>query len=267
MFIFRRIILFLVPIAWLVGLELTKNFPSGWWIVLAASVALTFISIWLIGLPAQAGFQNGRTKSEWLLNKNLWNLVILPIILILSSFGIALVIVNNIMFQVLAVASALSLYFLLRQYDLYFNAPYRYQPYSLESLSWYVGLLCAFCLASAGFSGLILLQFNIGIILAVIAPLFGLLIYQFFWVHKVPWKQNWFLVLIIVLTLIELFVVFSFLPTGHYVNGLFLLVAYYLMLGFAKLDISGALNRKNIAYQLIISVIVLLAVIFTAQWQ
>ncbi|MFH0988334.1 MAG: hypothetical protein V1763_03100 [Parcubacteria group bacterium] len=261
MFIFRKLITVFVPVLWLVVLELIKSYPDFWCLILSLGIVVVAIGVWFLD------FRRGRAMNEWLFSKDLWNLFALPFVLMIGSASVEMIVIGDFAFQSLAIFSALALYLLTWQYDLYFNAPFRYRPYSLENLSWYLSLFCAFCIASAGFGGLILLQLNIWLVALFMAPLFFILAYSFFWLHKIPWVESRAMVIVAVILSLELLATLSFLPTGYYVDGLVMAVALYLILGLLQSDSAGTLNSRRTAAYLIVAGVVLLAVLFTAQWQ
>lgn len=261
MHIFRRLITIIVPLIWFIGLKLMKAYPDFWWIILIVALAVAVKGVWFLD------FRPKRPWREWLLSKDLWNLLALPIVFMLGNVAVAMIVINDSAYNGLAIFSGLALYLLYWQYYLYLNAPFQYQPYSLENLSWYLSLFCAFCLASAGFGALILLQFNLWIILVALIILFFGLTYSFFWLHKVPWRESRLSILIILLLVVELFIALSFLPIGYYVSGLLLAVAYYLFLGLSQLNATDPGNIKRAAAYLFVAGAVVILILLTAKWQ
>jgi len=149
---------------------------------------------------------------------------------------------------------------------LYFNFPVKYQPYSLESLTFYTSLLTFFFLFSSGFAALVLIKLNLVVLLLITAPLAGLIIYQFFWIHKVDFSKSWLFVLIILLVILELIVAVSYLPTSYYVNAFILVACCYLMLGLSKIFVTSLLTKKKVASYLIVASILLIMIVGTAKW-
>lgn len=252
MFLFRRLIIWLVPVVWIVGLQLVKMNYKLWWLVAAIILLQLFFTVFFI--------------SKFKFNKTFAHFVILPLLFAGSSGSFMIFIVNGWFYHLMVVLTGLGLYFLLRQYYFYFYLPNKYQPYSLESLSLYESLVAAFFVFSAAFGSFILLQMNFIIILAVIAVVVGLLTYQFFWIHKISWAKNWVFVAVIVLLIVQLLVAVSYLPTGYYVNAFVLVLFYYLMLGFSKHYLAQSLEKKRIWTYLAVGCICLLVVLLSAQW-
>lgn len=250
--ILRRFILLLIPILWIIGFELLKR-DLNYWLPIAI-----FLSVQLIITIAFI--------CKFKFNGNFWHFLILPIFFELASWLLIIFMTSAIVYYVVVIFTAFALYSLLRQYYQYFHLPFRYQPYSLESLSLYLSLLSVFFVVTASFGGLILIQLSVGYIVLVLLPLIILVTYQFFWMHKIDLAKNWLFVLIITLILAELFVSVAYLPTSYYVNSFVLTVAYYLMLGMSKSYLSHHDDRNTTIGYIVIGVVTLLIVLFTAQW-
>lgn len=252
MHIIQRLIIFLAPVAWIVGLELMKKFSTLWWAAVLLIFLFIFFAVW--------------HSSKQQFNKIFLNFLILPLALAFSGFSLALFIANALFFHIFAVLTAFLLYVLLWQYFLYFNLPYKYQPYSLEGLSWCIGLISGYFVFASCFGGLILLKFNIWIILPVLLIVSAFITYQFFWINKIDFDKNWLAVLIVILVLAELFYAISCLPTSYFVNAFVLTVSFYLMLGLGKLYFLNALTQKKVFTYFIVAGLALLAIFVTAQW-
>lgn len=252
MFIFKNLLIWLVAIVWLAGVEILKIRPELWWIFLIIILLGLFGGLWAI--------------AKRKINNAFWHFLILPASLILCGLGLSLFLVNDLGFHVTAVLTATGLYLLLRQYDLYFNQPFKYQPYSLEGLSWYISLLASFFLFVGLFASVLLVHFNLLYVLLILAALISLMLYQFFWIHKIDFSQSGRFIGIIVLILIELFAAVSFLPTSHMVNGLILTMAFYLMAGLSRFFLLGSLTPKRVLTYCLVAIVGLAAVLLTAQW-
>lgn len=252
MYLLRRIVLLLVPALWLLGLELIKKNYD--WLTAVAVVFFAYLvfAVWVI------------CKSKF--DKVFFHFLILPIFFSAAGMVFLLFSTQDFTYHAVAVLGAAALYLLLRQYLIYFNFPFKYQPYSLESLTFYISLLLVYFLFSSGFAGMTLLKLNFGFLLLVIVPILGLVCYQFFWIHKINFDKSWLLGLIILIIEVELLLAVSYLPTSYYVNAFILTVGSYLMLGLGKLFLLGALNKKNLTGYLFVGAISLIIILLTAQW-
>lgn len=252
MLILQRLLLFAAPVAWIAGLEIMKEYPSWWWAAALFVAASVFFAVWYA------------CRRE--LNKVFFNFLILPLAFVFSAFVLALFVVNGVFFQALVLTAAFLLYVLLRQYYFYFNLPFRFQPYSLEGLSWLVGIVGAYFLFAGCFGGLMLLQLNIWIVLPALIVPAAFSAYHFFWINKISFEKSRLAVLVVVLALAELFYAVSCLPTSYFVNAFILTASYYLMLGTGRLYFMNALTRKKLAAYFLVAGIAFVAVLLTAQW-
>jgi len=252
MFVLRRVLIWFLLIFWVLGLELVKLNHSHFWWVISFFLLFTVFTVFMV------------CKLKF--NKAVAHFLILPVALCLSSFIFLLFLVNLYAFHGLVILTGLGLYFLLKQYFLYFNFPYKYQPYSLESLTFYISLMSFYFLFSSGFASLTLLKFNIFLVLFIIIPIVGLVIYQFFWVHKINWSKSWLFIVFLCLITAQLFIALSYLPTSYYVNAFILVLTSYLMLGMSKASIQNVLDKKKIVSYLTVGSVLFLLVLGTAQW-
>lgn len=252
MYLFRKIILWLIPITWIIGFELMKEEQQWWWLILLVLLLQQVATIFFV------------CKKK--INLNFFHFLILPVLFSLASWLFMIFIIDPVFYHLTVVASALVVYILIHQYYLYFYVPYRYQPYSLESMSLYISLIAGFFFYAAAFGGLVLLQLNVWLVALVLMLSMGLVTYQYFWVNKFNVKKNWLFVLIIILVLTEIFIAVSYLPTGFYVNSFIIVLSYYLMLGFSKHYLSQTLNKKRSWMFILIGGLCLLAVLFSAKW-
>ncbi len=248
----RRLILWSAPLVWFLGLELIALVPGLGWIVGGVLLVYLALVIWFL--------------EKLRFDKSFFHFLILPLVFGVASFLFCSFLVDRTTYSTIAILSAVCLFLILRQYYFYFNYPFKYQPYSLESLSLYLCLLAGFFLFSSAFGAFVLMQMNIFLLVAVLFVIVGLMTYQFFWIHKVAWDKSRLFVFCISLLVTELFVAVSYLPTGYYVNGFILTIAYYLMLGFSKHFLANTLTKKRVLVYLLLSVSSVLAILLTAQW-
>lgn len=252
MYVIHRLILWTVPIFWLIGLLIVKDNYTRWWQV------VIFYFLFLIAVNWFA------CKKK--IDKGFWHFVILPMVFAASSFVFSLFIADNTIFYVSTVITGFLLYYLIRQYYLYFYFPLKYQPYSLESLAWYIVLFTVFFLFANLFSSYILLRFSLIFLMAVGFLALFLTVYYYFWINKINWRNSRLFVLILTLICLQLFLAISYLPTGFYVNSFIVVLALYMMLGLSKLFINGSLNKKGVVIHVLVGVIALIVVVSTARW-
>jgi len=252
MHLLRRLIVWSVPAFWIASMELMLSYQQQWWIFLVGLVVYLFLVLCFI--------------CKFSLNKNFWHFLILPLLTAIAAWLCLIFFGDAFYYHVVNVGVGLLLYFLINQYYLYFYVPFKYQPYSLESLALYLSILSSFLFLVSSFGALILLQIPRMYLILATLIFFSLLTYQYFWINKYSWNKSWPFISIIVSVLLESFVVVTYLPTGYYVNALILTIFYYLMLSLSKLSISGSLTSKKVLGFLTVGGLCLLAVLFSARW-
>jgi len=253
MHLLRRLIVWSIPIFWIAALELMRSYQDKWWLFIICLLVYFFL---VLGFICKLNF-----------NKNFWHFLILPMLTTIAAWLCLILFGNGLYFHVINVGIGLLLYFLINQYYLYFYLPFKYQPYSLESLSLYISILSALFFLVACFGSIILLQLSVGWITLAVFLFFSLLTYQYFWINKYSWPKSWPYVVIIILILMEIFAAVSYLPTGYYVNAFTLAVFYYLMLSFSKLSLSDNLTKKKVVEFLVVGGLCLLVVLISARWE
>ncbi|MBI5077692.1 hypothetical protein HZB94_04920 [Candidatus Falkowbacteria bacterium] len=252
MFIIRRLIILFVPVFWIAGLELVKQ-NSGF---------LTPVAIFFLGYLFFAILIVCRGR----LDGAFWHFLILPVIFAASSFFFFLFLTSELNFHLLVSLTGGALYLILHQYFTYVHFPSKYQPYTLENLTFYISIFSIFFIFSCAFASLILIQWSIFYLISVILLVMAVIIYKYFWVHKISIAEGWLFILIILLAQVEIFVAVSYLPTSYYVDAFILTVASYLMLGLSKNAILSSSNKKQTIIQLSVAAILLFAVLASAKW-
>ncbi len=111
-----------------------------------------------------------------------------------------------------------------------------------------------------------LLKFNSTLALLVALTIVGLVLYQFFWVHKIIWRASWPFVVVICLILFEATIVLSYLPVGYYVSAFIVTLMAYVMLGTSRAFLQNMLNRKLVTSYLLVASIMAVIVLFSARW-
>jgi len=162
MFVFRRLLLYLNPIYFIASLEFIKVKQGFWWLALLLGIVLILFTV----------FEFTKRKLE----KKFFNFLLAPMILFLSSFAFLLFIEDILIYNVATIASAVFLYLFLDQIFNYFYFNLKYQPYTLESFSFYINILAVYFLASSLFSSLIFLRFNRFLFALVLIVLTGLMV-------------------------------------------------------------------------------------------
>ncbi|OGF30548.1 hypothetical protein A2300_01685 [Candidatus Falkowbacteria bacterium RIFOXYB2_FULL_35_7] len=113
---------------------------------------------------------------------------------------------------------------------------------------------------------MIFLRLNIFILLFIVYTLSLAMIYSIYWSHKIIWAKSKLFIFIVPLILLELFWAVSYLPFNYYVNGILMAVFLYVLVGLGKLFLQESLNKKQIINYLVVAVISIILIVFSAQW-
>jgi len=246
----RLLILSFLPL-WLLAVYFLGKQPDFWWLILLVLILVNVGAVYFSGRRGQFSF---------------WNFFILPCLLTLAGFGFLLFIGGGAITYIFAAIMALADFLLIRQYFIFNFVPNQYQPYSLENLSAYLTVFCAYFLFSVFFGSLILLQYGFIVLAAIFMPLIAALFYNYFWINKIEFAKSRLFLMIIVLIILELALAVSYLPTNYYVDAFILTVASYLMLSLSRQFLLGVLTNRQSQYYIIVAILALLIVMLTAKW-
>ena len=107
MYLLRRLILWLIPTFWIVGLELVRVDYEKFWYFVVGFLLYLIAAIFLISKANK--------------NKILLNFLILPVFFAMSSITFLLFMVNEMAFHFVTVLTGVVLYLIINQYYIYFN--------------------------------------------------------------------------------------------------------------------------------------------------
>lgn len=252
MFLIRELILLLIPVLWVGALSVAHSDSSWFWYLLPAIFVQQIMTIWYL--------------AKFKLNATFFNLLLSPLLFAFASLCFSLLLVNDFLYYGIAALTAFVLYVIVKQYQLYFRFPFKYQPYTLESISLYSAVGSAYFLCTSAFGLVIFTRFSWEIMIVALGLSVWLLTYQFFWVNKFDTQKNILFASTIALIMVQLFFALSYLPTGYFVNGFVLSVCYYAFLGFSKNYLQNTLTKNRIWLYLIVIIAALAAILLTAQW-
>ena len=141
-----------------------------------------------------------------------------------------------------------------------------YQPLALENIFSYVNLISLF-LFYAGFYGfLLLLGWPIWIFIILCFVITALLFMRTLLTYKIGWKEGKLFVFILSIIITESFYTISLLPSSYIVNGLILVVIYYLFMNLIKDYLKERLNSKDLRLYIIVVGVILLVSLLTTKW-
>ncbi|MFC1633150.1 hypothetical protein ACFL1U_03395 [Patescibacteria group bacterium] len=102
--------------------------------------------------------------------------------------------------------------------------------------------------------------------LLIIAILTGLLLYQLFWYHRHFKAKAWLYVIVGSLIISEITWGLLYWPTGFFVNGLLLLVFFYLFGALSLARFRDNLNKRYVMQYISVAIIALVLILASSQW-
>ena len=193
-------------------------------------------------------------------------LSVASVMLLLSAYTFTLIQESQwIIYGVVVVA--LVFYYLFTQHlAVFLFQPAKYVTYSLEHVSKYSNVVASFFLYVSLFIFLSLGIVQISYIMAVMAVVTAVLVWQTLWIQKVPWNKARLYALAITIVMIEGFWALHFWPTSFFVNGAILAIALYLLLHLTRHFLTDTLTRKLSTRYIVVSAVAVALLLATAQW-
>ncbi|MBU1178415.1 hypothetical protein KJ903_04350 [Patescibacteria group bacterium] len=127
-------------------------------------------------------------------------------------------------------------------------------------------LVCSFLIFSSLFALYIFLYLQSWLLLAALAVVAMIMIYQYFWQEQFLNEKTWLFIPVLGLIFAELGWALTFWPTSFVSRGVVLFVFFYCFLGMVKLHFNDRLVLVTARKYLVVSVLVLSLVLGTTQW-
>jgi hypothetical protein len=250
---YKRLIPVIIPLViWTIG-QMFLRLPSLFYCALAIGVLIIVLGVRLLA---------GKGKHDWPL------LAIAPVIFFLVFSCYLAIIIGNFWIQALLILIAWFLFNYFR--NLYYYLTHKeleiiYEN-KLDNLLIASSFLTVFAAATTLFSLPEFINWPIWATILIIAAVIFLLFVQFKALKKIKSGSAQALAVIGVLCLAELAWGLSLLPLKFHLLGLFLAIAYYLILFIIRLHLRGALNRRVLRVPLILSAVAFIVLFLTARW-
>lgn len=190
---------------------------------------------------------------------------LLLLLFLLASATFSLFLEHPIYTHLLAVAVGFGVWLLTRTIATFTFAPSRYQPYALENLVNVFSLATLF-LGLVALSDLnLFLAVPLSIVILASALLIGSGTWVVFWVSKF-FPRGWRDFTVVALVGIEVALATLALPVTPLVRGALVTVAFYVAIEVVRARLRGESLREELARPFLLAAILLLAILFTAQW-
>lgn len=228
-------------------------YPRSIYLTAVLAILLIFFAVWQFGRAS-------KVDKQW------WNYLILPVIASIAVMAYSVFISGKFIIQLLFIFNLVFLYLYLRHIYYYLLNPLVYEVFSLENISSYINWLAFFLLSATLYGLASFLNLPIPWLVLVMMGATALLVYQIIWVNKIELRAGLPYILISCLILVELFWSISFLPFNYNIAGLSLAICYYIIIGLVKNHLFNKLDAAKIKMYLILGLISLLLILFTARW-
>ncbi len=222
-------------------------------------LALVFINL-LIFFAVWQFCSASQVDKEW------WNYLILPAVMSSVVMAYSVFLSSKTVIQLLFALNLVFLYLYLRHIYYYLLSPSQYEIFSIENISSYVSWLSFFLLSATIYGLQSFLNLPIFRLVLIVLAVAALIVYQIIWVNKIDFKKGLPYILIICLILVELCWAISFLPFNYNISGLCLAICFYAIIGLVKNYLLDKLNAARVKMYLILGLVSLLLILFTARW-
>lgn len=249
----NRFLPLLIPLLVFLLQEIYFFYPRLIYVIAVLAILLIFFVVWQFSRASIV-------DSQW------WNYLILPAIMSMAVMAYSVLISNKLVIQLLFIFNIVFLYLYLRQVYYYLLNPPAYEVFSLENISSYINWLTFFLLAAMVYGLESFLNLPIFWLVLIMISAAALLVYQIIWANKIEFRVGLPYILISCLILVELFWSVSFLPFNYNIAGLSLAVCYYIIIGLVKNYLLDKLDAVKVKTYLILGLISLFLVLFTAKW-
>lgn len=195
-----------------------------------------------------------------ILDKELWNVSLLPLLLSSALAAYSILLVRGAATQLLFLADAIFLGYYLK--NVYRGASQEF----LENISASGSFLTVFFLFAAAYGLKVFLGIQIWVLILIMGAAVFLCAYQLFWASKIEWQKQSSYLLLICLVLTQLGWALYFLPFNYNFLGLILAICFYLLVGLVRPFLRGNLTAKTVKLYLFFGLASLAVIFLAAKW-
>lgn len=203
----------------------------------------------------------------WNFKKNdFWVLFGIPFFLALSSFCLLFFVEGSSMKIIIITLATCLVWLFAENLFSYLQLPHTYQVNALEYLSLVINVVSVYFFTT----GLFAARLFLGLPLWLTVPLFAgailIMIFTTLWICKIDKERLKTNTLGGTVLFVELFIVFTLLPSGFFPNAALLTLIFYLFLGIVRANLLGKLNKAILKRYLLAAVVLAVIVVWTARW-
>ena len=188
------------------------------------------------------------------------------IILLVTSYAFMLI---QERVDIIAVAGTVTVIcFLLFEKNLaiFLFQPSRYIPYSLEHMSTYSTMVAAFFAYVSMFMFAVLHLSRLRYLLIAAILVTAVMVWQTFWIQKLPWQRARWFVLVLTSVIVESIVVLYYWPISFFVNGALLTIIFYVSLHLSRHYLAETLTRRLIIRYSGLAMFASVILLVSAKW-
>lgn len=247
----RLLVIFLPLLTWALS-EAYLIWPEFFYFSILISLLAVFFTVYYI---KQIG-----PKAPW------WLLALLPAFFFFSISVYITLSFNPWLIQALFLVSLIFQFTYFKSLYYFWNRPDLYNAEQMKTIRSYGSFLVIFFSAASIYGLQSLLNFNA----AVTVPFFALIVFITIYLNlrldeNEP-KAVWQFSSLMCLVLVQMAIVFVFLPLSYNISALSISIVYYLTVNLANLYLQRALTPKKIKLYVTLSFAGLTALLFTAAW-
>lgn len=188
------------------------------------------------------------------------------IVLLLAAFGFILIQESPWIINVVIVITAIFHFLFLKHLVVFLFEPAKYITYSMEHVSKYSNVVASFFLYVSIFIFYILGIGRLRYLLLVALVTTAILVWQTFWIQKLPWRRTKWFVIIITLIMLQGVWALHFWPVSFFVSGFLLTIGLYIILNLARHYLTESLSRSLVIRYVITSGVAVTILLATARW-
>jgi len=241
---------------WLL-LETFIFWPQFFYIVLLALNVVLALAIYLLLRQANLG-------------RRLWNLWILPFLVLNSIVAYVILIPQDIWLNKFFIQALFILIigFNFSYFKNIYNSIHHPElPNNLSGLSTNFSFLSWFFLLSAIYGLQLFLNLSYWILILILIILALLTTYQYLWINNLKGRENYIFVFLSAFIIAQLAWSVYFLPFDYNSLGLIMALIYYVFLNLTRLHLSHNWNKKNLQFLLVFSGFIMLLILLTLKWR
>lgn len=195
-----------------------------------------------------------------------WNLLVTPLLFLLSSFGLLLFLEQPIVQLVLGLIVLMLVTLFVEHVFTFMHLPALYQPFSIEHLGQLMNIFSMFFISSVGFGLRLFLQLPLWILGIVFFLVCWYMVYGTLWASKVESNRARPYALAGAVLMSQLFIAVSFLPSGFYTSAAFIAIGFYIFLGLTRASAQRRLSKNLLRRYVTVTIVLSLVVAATSQW-